>query len=214
MAERETSRVSQQVNTSTGEDSFAMPPESSDHRAGAGAPISIAPQARSIPILAESRADWPAVDELVAQAFGGRPNEVELVRGLRQGPAISRVALLDGRVVGHVMLSRVDLEGSKGGVLTLAPVSVLPAYQRRGVGSALVEDALARAEDAGEPLVVVLGEPGYYSRLGFEPAGAYGIVPPSGVPSPALQVKRLSRYEPSLRGRIVYPRVFRETGTI
>lgn len=76
--------------------------------------------------------------------------------------------------MGHAMLSRVGLEGVDRHVLTLAPVLVKPECQGRGVGSALTEDALFVADQAAEPMVIVLGDPVYYTRLGFEPASTYG----------------------------------------
>jgi putative acetyltransferase len=87
-------------------------------------------------------------------------------------------------------------------------MSVRPDRQRIGVGSRLIRDALGRAEEAGEPAVLVEGIPGYYPRFGFERASALGFVAPHPMPDEAFMVKRLPGYTPDLAGRIVYPPAF------
>jgi hypothetical protein len=104
------------------------------------------------PILTrpESQADVRTVDDVVGKAFDGRPNEVELVRRLRQTEpeTLSRVATVDGQVVAHVMFSPLGLEGSKSSVLTLAPVSVEPEYQL--LARSLSDHGVAFIGDAAE----------------------------------------------------------------
>jgi putative acetyltransferase len=172
--------------------------------------------ATSIQVRPESPTDVPAVDELIGRAFDGRPNEVELVQRLREAdsPTVSRVATIGDKIVGHVMYSQLGLEGSTSTVLTLAPVSVEPDYQNRGVGTRVISVSLAELDDAGVPSVVVLGEPSYYSRFGFEPVSRYGITAPTGVPMAHLMILPLSHSDASLVGRLVYPDAFTETGTI
>jgi putative acetyltransferase len=99
-------------------------------------------------------------------------------------PKLSLVAEVDGRIDGHVMLSYVQLEGASRRVLELGPMSVEPERQRTGIGSALVREALRRAEPRDEPLVLVLGHPSYYPRFGFRPAAELGIHPPTGASQP------------------------------
>jgi putative acetyltransferase len=160
--------------------------------------------------------DVATVDALVGAAFEGRPNEVALVRGLRstEPPAISRLAVQDGAIVGHAMLSDLRLEGSERRVLGLAPVAVAPHRQGRGIGRVLTEDAVVTAERCRATMVVVLGDPAFYRRFGFEPAGAHGIEPPPGVAPDAFLIARLSSYDDTSAGRITYPLVFTETGTL
>lgn len=86
--------------------------------------------------------------------------------------------------VGHVLLSYIGLEGSGRDVLTLAPLSVDPDYEGRGIGTQLMEAVLAEADRSGEPLVVVLGDPAYYSRFGFEPADRFLVAPPDVLTPP------------------------------
>jgi putative acetyltransferase len=105
------------------------------------------------------------------------------------------------------MLSFVGIAGgARDRLLVLTPMSVRPDRQRRGVGRALIEEVLSRAEAAGEPAVLVEGIPAYYPRFGFEPAGALGFEKPSPkIPDEAFMVKRLPGWDPALAGRVVYP---------
>ena len=94
----------------------------------------------------------------------------------------------------------------------LSPLAVAPARQRQGIGSALVRSVTALAAAAGEPLVILQGDPAFYGRLGFEPAADYGIAMPlpSWAPPEAAQVMRLPRYDDAVRGRIAHPPAFDE----
>ena len=87
---------------------------------------------------------------------------------------ISLVAELGEEVVGHCALSPVTIDQQQVG-LGLAPVAVVPDYQRLGIGGDLVRQGLSACRESGVPLVVVLGSPGYYSRFGFVSASAYGL---------------------------------------
>ena len=81
--------------------------------------------------------------------------------------------------MGHALFSRIRLEGQGTdvpGMVGLAPVAVLPEYQGRGIGSRLVREGLETSREAGHVAAVVLGEPGYYSRFGFERASEKGLV--------------------------------------
>ncbi len=142
---------------------------------------------------------------------------VDLIRRSdRFVPDLSIVAETEGNLVGHVMLSYVTIEGDQSyEVLSLAPLGVHPEHQRCGIGTALAEAALARAETRGEPLVVVEGHPAYYPRFGFERASRYGIERPADlVPDEAFMVRRLRNYDPRRRGKLVYPPAFHEAGAI
>jgi putative acetyltransferase len=103
-----------------------------------------------------------------------------------------------------VLLSYVELSGS-GRLLELGPLSVLPTRQRAGIGSELVRDALRRADERGEPLVLVLGHPSYYPRFGFRRASDLGLHPPNGIPDEAFMAIPLRVYKPSIRGRVIFP---------
>ena len=161
----------------------------------------------------ETPGDYEAIGELLRSAFG-RTVEPELVRSLRASddylPDLALVAEENGRVVGHIVFSYVTLKGEEEfRVLALACMAVTPGLQRRGIGGALVEAGLERADDRGEPLVVVVGHPTYYPRFGFESARRHGVEPPSAdFPDDAFMIRRLSRYSERHRGRVVYPPAF------
>jgi putative acetyltransferase len=166
-------------------------------------------------IRPEREADHAAIGEVVRAAFVRHPDEVALfVERIRTSeqfvPELALVAEDSSGVIAHVMLSWVGVEGgSRPRILNLTPMSVRPDRQRIGVGTRLIWDALARAEDAGEPAVTVEGIPGYYPRFGFERASTLGFVVPSpSVPDEAFMVKRLPGYTSDLAGRIVYTPAF------
>jgi len=130
-------------------------------------------------ILSAKPADLQAVESVHRAAF---PTDLEalLVRLLiaRGKDAISLVAIADDQIAGHVLFSPATIEKDGSAVATglgLAPVAVIPDHQNRGLGSALIRAGLARCREMGIPFVVVLGEPAYYGRFGFEPASRYGI---------------------------------------
>jgi putative acetyltransferase len=132
-----------------------------------------------------------------------------LVEDIRVSPGyhaeLSLVAEDAGAVIGHVMLSEVGV--GHGRALQLSPLAVRPDRQRSGVGSALVREALRAADVAGEPLVLVEGDPKYYSRFGFVPSTEVGIERPHDrVPEWAFQGIALAEGHP--RGRAVYPPPF------
>ncbi len=116
------------------------------------------------------------------KAFG-RPGEADLCVSLRRRGAatLSLVALDEGEVVGHVLFSPVTIrpenmpEGEGFAALGMGPVAVLPDRQRQGIGSRLIRAGLEELRQMGHSAVVVLGDPRYYSRFGFEPAARFGI---------------------------------------
>ncbi len=139
------------------------------------------------------------------------PPEAALVDELRAGPAwlppLSLVACAPGgNVIGHVLCTRGDLDGQPA--LGLAPLSVDPGHQRRGVGSALMHAVLGAADALGEPLAALLGDPAYYARFGFAPARSYRIRPPVPGWEPHFQVRALTAYRASLAGTFRYPEAF------
>lgn len=165
---------------------------------------------QAIIVRPEEQQDRATIARVVEAAFG-RTDEARLVEALRAGGhAVSQLTLVaeqDGTLVGHVMQSYVTLHGDEDRrVLALAPLAVIPARQRDGIGGALMREAIRLADECGEALIVLLGHPAYYPRFGFEHARALGIEPPTpAFPDAAFMVRRLSAYDPRYRGRVVYP---------
>jgi len=130
-------------------------------------------------------ADADAVADVHRAAFG-QDLEGDLARDLMLDdgfvPSLSFVAEEDGALIGHVLLTRAWLERDDGKpdlpLLLLAPLAVVPAAQRQGVGTALVEAAVTLARESGEIAMLVFGDPALYGRFGFVPAGPLGIRTP------------------------------------
>lgn len=143
----------------------------------------------------ETPADRDAVRRIHREGFAPSTAEAALVDALREGgdlvSELSLVAEQDGAPVGHIAYSRATVGGRD--VLALAPMAVLPEHQRRGVGSRLVRDSLARAAGMPFAAVVVLGHPRYYPRFGFVPARPLGIEPPFPAPDEAWMALPLAR---------------------
>jgi putative acetyltransferase len=129
-------------------------------------------------IRPERAEDEAAIRAVHCAAFP-TDTEARLVDRLRTGghARVSLVAEEDGVVVGHIVFSPVLVGAPPARCegLGLAPVAVLPAHQRQGVGSALTRAGLAVCRQEGIAFVVVLGHPGYYPRFGFQPASAAGL---------------------------------------
>lgn len=122
----------------------------------------------NIEIRESMQADLPAIEALYPGAF---PDEdlLPLVRDLLREAtvALSLVGTIDSRLVGHVIFTRCSVAESSDRSALLGPLAVEPAWQRRGIGSAIVRNGLRRLKDEGVSQVFVLGDPAYYGRLGF-----------------------------------------------
>jgi putative acetyltransferase len=163
------------------------------------------------PIRSAARRDRPAILTLVEAAFSNADRdaseEVAIVMATwARGAGIDSLELVAvdaGEIVGHALGASGDLEGRP--VVAVAPVCVAPSCQAQGIGSALMAELLRRAEHQKWPLVLLLGDPEYYQRFGFEPAGPLGIYyRPAGKDNPHFQVRRLAGFDPSLRGDFTY----------
>jgi putative acetyltransferase len=164
-----------------------------------------------ITVRAEIVEDIPAVRQVNESAFG-QPNEAALVDVLRAAahPYISLVAEKDGQVVGHIFFSPVtieaenEVEDSASLILGLAPMAVLPEYQKQGIGSQLVREGLRECLRIGCEAVVVLGHPEYYPRFGFAPASQKGLRCEYAVPDEAFMVAELKPDALSKPGLVRY----------
>jgi putative acetyltransferase len=164
----------------------------------------------NIEIRAEAASDQEAVHAVNELAFD-RADEADLVDRLRADGSVvaSLVAVSSGRIVGHVLFTRLIVRTPRADVdaVALAPLAVRPEYQRRQVGSALVMEGIRVLRDLGEQIVVVVGHPDYYPRFGFSADLTRGLRSPfSGPAFMALELKAgaLGRLEGELR----YPPAF------
>jgi putative acetyltransferase len=167
-----------------------------------------------ITIRPETPADRAAIFEVNLRAFG-QPAEATLVDGLRRDgdfiPELSLVAVVEGRIAGHILFPPITIENPERRVpaLALAPMAVLPELQHQGIGSLLVKEGLAACRLLLHRIVVVAGHPEYYPRFGFTPARARGIEAPFPVPDEAFMV--IALLEGSLEGihgTVRYPHAF------
>jgi putative acetyltransferase len=121
-------------------------------------------------IVDETAAHRPAVLELNLLAFGGW-NESEIVEKLDRAGLVkaSLVALIDGKIVGHILFSELHVEagGRKIKAVALAPMCVAPDRQRQGIGSELVRAGIDRMKGLGKDAIVVVGHERFYPRFGF-----------------------------------------------
>lgn len=139
----------------------------------------------------EKERDYDAVENLTREAFWDvyKPgcDEHLLAHMLRKAqafvPELNFVVELDHRILGNIMYSKakvVDAQGARHEVLTFGPLSVLPAHQKEGIGSALVRHTLKLAKAMGFKAVLIFGNPAYYHRFGFENAEKYRITTSEG----------------------------------
>src|SRR6516165_4423395 len=158
----------------------------------------------------ELEADFERIRHVNRLAFG-REDEARLVDALRAGgyARLSLVAEEGGQVVGHVLFSDLPIVTQAGTLhtLALAPVAVLPAHQRQGVGSRLVREGLRACAEAGHRVVVVLGHADYYPRFGFSARLAERLKAPfSGAAFMALEL--MPGALANVTGEVRYPPPF------
>jgi predicted N-acetyltransferase YhbS len=170
------------------------------------------PQHMSAPdiiIRQECLDDTSAVSRVTIAAFLAAPHtshtEHFIIEALRKAGklTVSRVATHNEEVVGHVAASPIEIDGTDEGWYGLGPVSVLAGYRHRGIGSALVMDALLVLSSAGAAGCVVLGDPGFYERFGFKASGSLRL---AGVPAEYFMAVAFDASMPS--GDVSYHEAF------
>ena len=162
-----------------------------------------------ITIRQETSNDYREVEELTREAFWDlfKPgcDEHLMVHQLRKGagyiPELCLVACDKGKIIGHIMYTRshvVDEKEQRHEVISFGPVSVLPSYQGKGIGSALIERTKEMAKEMGCKGIFIYGSPEYYSRFGFVNAERFRITTPDGANFDAFMGCEL--YENALNG--------------
>ncbi|UPJ65618.1 N-acetyltransferase [Bradyrhizobium sp. 191] len=125
-------------------------------------------------IRQEQEGDYSAIADVTARAFAGMEHsdqaEPEIIKRLRASDALSLslVAIEGGILIGHVAFSPVTIDGAHDGWFGLGPVSVEPDHQQKGIGSAPIRTGLEQLRSSGAAGCVVLGDPAYYRRFGFD----------------------------------------------
>jgi putative acetyltransferase len=160
-------------------------------------------------VRAETRDDHDTIRDILDEAFGDTVTG-DIVDGIRASdrfvPELSLLAVSEGQALGHVISSYVDVVPGSRRVLQVGPLGVVPSHQRRGIGTALMHETIRIADERGEPLLLIEGNPAYYGRFGFTRADEHGIEPPPEAHGPQyFMLRPLGAYDSTLRGRAVYP---------
>jgi putative acetyltransferase len=169
-----------------------------------------------IEIREERPEDVAAIRHVLEAAFGCS-DEADIVERLRESgkAVVSVVAECDGQVVGHIMFSPVtiDPEQEDFNGIGLAPVAVLSAFQKRGIGSHLICEGLEQCRKAGYDIVVVLGDHTFYERFGFSRAGDHGLGNEYGVDEDFMAMELSEGALAQASGTVKYQPEFSETAS-
>lgn len=165
-------------------------------------------------IREETPADYKKVYLLIKTAFASAEhadgNEQDLVNELRKSesfiPSLSLVAEKDGVLAGHILFTK--LKAGEETALALAPLAVLPEFQKQGIGSALIKEGHKRAKEMGYRFSVVLGSEKYYPKFGYVPASRYGIKAPFPVPDENFMAINLKGDSAKLNAQVIYDKAF------
>jgi len=174
----------------------------------------------NIIIRKENSFDHNRVVELTEKAFEtleiSDHNEGKLVDKLRKAPTfideLSLVAELDGQVVGHILFTPIIIDNGQLQFqsLVLAPVSVLPEFQKMGIGGQLIRAGHQKAKELGFQSAVLLGHPEYYPRFGYKPASGWGIKTHFELPSDDvfMAIELTENALSGVSGTVVFPPEF------
>lgn len=165
-------------------------------------------------IRKEETKDYGSIYSVVKKAFESAEhadgNEQDLVNALRSGeayiPELSLVAEIDGKIAAHIMFTKAKVGDMT--VLALAPLSVLPEYQRQGIGTALIKEGHRIAGELGYEYSIVLGSEKFYPKSGYLPADIFSIKAPFDVPRENFMACRINENASAVHGVIKYAEEF------
>ncbi len=168
-------------------------------------------------IRQESKLDFKEVYKINKLAFG-EEDEAKLVELLRNRntfiPELSLVADIDNNIVGHILFTKiriVDSNQNEFESLALAPMSVKPEFQQRGIGGQLIKTGLDKAREMNFKSVIVLGHENYYPKFGFEPTKKWKITAPYDVPTNVFMgLELVVDGLKNISGMVQYPKEFDE----
>jgi len=166
-------------------------------------------------IRKEEFPDFQTVYEVNKSAFN-QEDEADLVTLLRKSdafvPELSLVAVVENKIAGHILFTKISIKSDTGVLyesLALAPMAVLPKYQRQGIGSQLVEQSLEICKSLGYQSVIVLGHEHFYPKFGFVPAEKWNIRAPFPVPPNVFMANELADNGlKDVSGTVIYPPEF------
>lgn len=174
-----------------------------------------------IQIRKETPEDYDQVHTIIQAAFKHEPHsdhtEHLLVDRLRKSgafiPELSLVAECNGKVVGHILLTKIKINNDDASFesLALAPISVVPIEQGKGIGGKLINEAHSVAKNLGYSSVILLGHEAYYPKFGYQTASSFGITLPFEVPDENVMAIELSaRALDNVSGTVEYAKEFFE----
>lgn len=165
-------------------------------------------------IRKETKSDYDEVYDAIKAAFETAEysdgNEHDLVVALRKSnnfiPDLSLVAIEDNKIVGYILFTKIKIGEYEE--ITLAPLAVLPQYQRKGIGRKLIENGHKIARELGYHYSIVLGSETYYSKSGYSPAINYGIKAPFEVSNENFMAIKLNNTDKEIIGIVEYAKEF------
>ena len=165
-------------------------------------------------IRQENKNDYEEVYNVIKTAFETAEhsdgNEQDLVVALRKSdnfiPELSLVAVIDNKIVGYILFTKIKI--GKQEELALAPLGVLPEYQKQGIGRTLIQEGNKKAKELGYHYSVVLGSDKYYPKFGYVSAKEYGIVAPFDVPDENFMAIKLNDTDIEINGIVQYAKEF------
>ena len=170
-------------------------------------------------IRKENAEDYKTVFNIIEKAFENEQmsdhKEQFLVEKLRRSkafvPELSMVAETENKIVGHILLTKLKIKNAENEFdsLALAPVSVLPEYQGKGIGGMLIKEAHKKAIELGHKSIILLGHENYYPRFGYERTDKYGIELPFDVPKEnCMVIELVENGLNGVNGMVEYPKEF------
>ena len=167
-----------------------------------------------IEIRQESQKDYEEVYMAVKTAFETAEhsdgNEQDLVVALRNSdsfiPELSLVAVKEDKIVGYILFTKIKIGNHEE--IALAPLAVLPEYQKQGIGSMLIEQGHKIAKQLGYHYSIVLGSENYYPKFGYIPAIQYGIQAPFDVADENFMAIKLNATDTEIEGVVQYAKEF------
>ena len=165
-------------------------------------------------IRQENKEDYDEIYNVVKTVFATAKhsdgNEQDLVAALRKSnnfiPELSLVAIQDNKIVGYILFTKIKI--GKYEELALAPLGILPEYQKQGIGKKLIEKGHQIAKKLGYHYSIVLGSEKYYSKTGYIPASQYGIKAPFEVANENFMAIKLNDTDVEITGIVEYAKEF------